>query len=343
MAGLVAAVSGDQPEGADMTAVTRLAAGLMLTVVVALVVGTRVWAQTYPDRLARYIVPGSPGSGADILARIVAGGLGQLSGQQVVVENRTGAGGNIGAEIAAKAPADGYTLLQISMTHALNVTLYRKLNYVLLRDFAPVTQLATSPSMLVVHPSLPVKSVGELIRLAKTRPGAINYASAGTGTPTFLAAELFKGQAGIDMVHVPYKGGGEAMTSMISGETSVYFASAGIVLPFVKQGSLRALAVTTAKRLPFLPQLPTVAESGLPRYQSGNWYGLMLPAKTSPEMVARVREAVLATLNDGGVKKRLADIAYVPVGDRSEEFAAFIKSEIGDLGKLVQQFNLTAD
>jgi tripartite-type tricarboxylate transporter receptor subunit TctC len=302
-----------------------------------------VCAQTYPDRLARYIVPGSPGSGADVLARIVAGGLSQLSGQQVVVENRTGAGGNIGAEIAAKAPADGYTLLQISMTHALNVTLYKKLGYDLMRDFVPVTQLATSPSMLVVHPSLPVKTVVDLIKLAKARPGALNYASAGTGTPTFLAAELFKGQAGIDMVHVPYKGGGEAMTSVISGETSVYFASAGIVLPFVKQGSLRALAVTTPQRLPFLPQLPTVAESGLPRYQSGNWYGLMAPAKTPKEMIVRIRDGTVAALNEASVKKRLTDIAYVPIGDRPEEFAAFVKAEIGDLGKLVQQFRLTAD
>ena len=300
-------------------------------------------AQVYPERLAHYIVPGSPGSGADILGRIMAGGLTQLSGQQVVVENRTGAGGNIGAEMAAKAPADGQTLLQISMTHALNVTLYRKLNYDLLRDFTPVTQIATSPSMLVVHPSLPVKTAAELIKLAKARPGAINYASAGTGTPTFLAAELFKGQARIDMVHVPYKGGGEAMTSMISGETSVYFASAGIVLPFVKQGSLRALAVTTPQRLPFLAQLPTVAESGLPGYQSGNWYGILVPAKTSRETVARIRDAVVAALNDATVKKRLNDIAYVPIGDHSEAFAAFVKSEISELGKLVQQFKLTAD
>jgi tripartite-type tricarboxylate transporter receptor subunit TctC len=302
-----------------------------------------VGAQAYPDRLTRYIVPGSPGSGADVLARIVGGGLSQLSAQQVLVENRTGAGGNIGAEIAAKAPADGYTVFQISMTHALNVSLYRKLGYDLVRDFAPVTQLATSPSMLVVHPSLPVKSAGELIKLAKSRPGAINYASAGTGTPTFLAAELFKGQAGVDMVHVPYKGGGEAMTSVISGETSVYFASAGIVLPFVKQGSLRALAVTTPKRLPFLPQLPTVAEAGLPRYQSGNWYGLMVPARTSKEMIGRIRDGVVAALNDGSVNKRLTDIAFVPIGDRPEEFAAFIKSEVTDLAKLVQQFNLSVD
>jgi tripartite-type tricarboxylate transporter receptor subunit TctC len=310
---------------------------------VAAVLCTDAAAQTYPDRLLRYIVPGSPGSGADILGRIVGSGLTQLSGQQVVVENRTGAGGNIGAELAAKAPADGYSVLQISMTHALNVSLYRKLGYDILRDFTPVTQLATSPSMVVVHPSLPAKSIAELIKLAKARPGAINYASAGTGTPTFLAAELFKGQAGIDMVHVPYKGGGEAMTSVISGETSVYFASAGIALPFVKQGSLRALAVTTPQRLPFLPDVPTVAERGLPHYQSGNWYGLMVPAKTPRDMVMRIRDGVAAALVEPGVKKRLTEIAYVPIGDRPEDFAAFLKSEIIDLAKLVRQFKLSAD
>ena len=300
-------------------------------------------AQSYPDRLTHYIVPGSPASGADVLGRIVANGLTQLSGQQVVVENRSGAGGNIGAELAARAAADGYTVLQVSMTHALNVSLYRKLGYDLLREFAPVTQLATSPSMVVVHPSLPVKSVGELIKLAKARPGAINYASAGTGTPTFLAAELFKGHAGIDMVHVPYKGGGEAMTSVISGETSVYFASAGIALPFVRQGSLRALAVTSTQRLPFLPAVPTVAEQGLPQYQSGNWYGLMVPAKTPRELIARMRDGVAAALAEPAVKKRLGEIACVAVADRPEEFAAFLKAEIGGMEKLVRQFNLRAD
>ncbi len=310
---------------------------------VCLVTCKAAYAQATHERPLRYIVPGSPGSGADVLGRILGGALAVRLGQQVVVENRSGAGGNIGAEIAAKAVADGNTVLQISMTHALNVTLYTKLGYDLMRDFAPVTQIATSPSMLVVHPSLPVRTVGDLIKLAKARRGAINYASAGTATPTFLAAELFKGQAGVEMVHVPYKGGGEAMTSVISGETSVYFAAAGIVLPSVGQGRLRAVAVTTRKRLPMLPQLPTIAESGLPQYQSGNWYGLLVPMKTPRETVLRLREQVVAALGDEAVKQRLAAIAYVPVGDRSEEFASFIKAEIAELGKLVQQFRLSAD
>jgi tripartite-type tricarboxylate transporter receptor subunit TctC len=228
------------------------------------------------------------------------------------------------------------------MTHALNVSLYRSLSYDLARDFSPVTQLASTPSMVVVHPSLPVKSIGELVRLAKSRPGAINYASAGTGTPTFLAAELFKGYAGIDMTHVPYKGGAEAMTSVISGETSVYFASLGIALPFVRQGALRALAVTTAKRLPFVPQYPTVAEMGYPAYQSGNWYGVMVPAKTPKEMIVTIRDAIIAALNNPNLNKRLTDLGFVPIGDTSEEFAVHIKTEIAALAKIVTAFNLSA-
>jgi tripartite-type tricarboxylate transporter receptor subunit TctC len=197
--------------------------------------------------------------------------------------------------------------------------------------------------MVDVHPSLPVKSIGDLVRLAKAKPGAINYASAGTGTPTFMAAELFKGQAGVNMVHVPYKGGGEAMTSTMSGETTVYFPSITTAMPFVRRGSLRALAVTTAKRLPFLPQYPTVAEAGYPHYQSGNWYGLMVPAKTPQETIAAIRDVLVAALNDPAVGKRLSELGYVPIGDRPEEFAAHIKSEIAALAKVVRELRLSAD
>jgi tripartite-type tricarboxylate transporter receptor subunit TctC len=301
------------------------------------------WGQSYPVKVVRYVVPGSAGSGADVLGRIMAGGMSQVFGQQVIVDNRAGAAGNIGSEIVARAPADGYTLLQITMTQAVNVSLYRNLPFDLVRDLAPVTQIASAPSMVVVHPSLPVKSIGDLVRLAKAKPGAINYASAGTGTPTFMAAELFKGQAGVNMVHVPYKGGGEAMTSTMSGETTVYFPSITTAMPFVRRGSLRALAVTTAKRLPFLPQYPTVAEAGYPHYQSGNWYGLMVPAKTPQETIAAIRDVLVAALNDPAVGKRLSELGYVPIGDRPEEFAAHIKSEIAALAKVVRELRLSAD
>jgi tripartite-type tricarboxylate transporter receptor subunit TctC len=299
--------------------------------------------QGYPVKVVRYVVPGSAGSGADVLGRILAGGLGQVFGQQVIVDNRAGAGGNIGAELAAKAAADGHTVLQISLTHALNVSLYRRLPYDLLRDFSPVTQLASTPSLVVVHPSLPVKSVGDLVKLARAKPGAINYASAGTGTPTFLAAELFKGQAGVNLVHVPYKGGAEAMTSVISGETSVYFPAVTTAMPLVRRGSLRALAVTTAQRLPSLPQYPSVAEAGYPHYQSGNWYGLMVPAKTPRETIATLRNAAVAALNSPALNKRLNDLGFVPIGDQPEAFAAHIKSQIATLAKVVDELHLAVD
>lgn len=294
-------------------------------------------AQSYPNKTVRYIVPMSAGSGADTIGRIVTGKLTQVFGQQVIVDNRTGAAGNIGADAGAKAPADGYTLFQASSTHAANVSLYRSLPYDLVRDFAPVSQLASSPSIVVVHPSLPVKSISELVRLAKAKPGAINYGSTGVGSATWVAGELFKSMAKIDLLHVPYRGGGEALTAVVAGETSVYFAPLAVALPQVRQGRLRPLAVTTAKRLPLLPDYPTVAETGYAGYQSGNWYGVVAPAKTPKETIATIRGAVVAALHDPDVSKRLSDLGYVIVGDQPEEFAAFIKSEIATLAKIIQQ------
>jgi tripartite-type tricarboxylate transporter receptor subunit TctC len=301
------------------------------------------WAQAYPAKVVRYIVPMSPGSGADTIGRIVTGGLTQVFGQQVIVDNRTGAAGNIGAEAAARAPADGYTLFQASSTHAANVSLYRNLSYDLVRDFAPVTQLASSPSIVVVHPSLPVKSIAELVKLAKAKPGAINYASTGIGSATWVAGELFKGMAGVNLLHVPYRGGGESLTAVVAGEVSVYFAPLAAALPQVRQGRLRPLAVTTTKRLPLLPEYPTVAETGYSGYQSGNWYGVVVPAKTPKEIIATIRGAVVAALNDPNVSKRLSDLGYVSVGDQPEEFAAFIKSEIATLAKIIQQTGATVN
>jgi tripartite-type tricarboxylate transporter receptor subunit TctC len=293
-------------------------------------------AQGYPSKPVRFMVSFSAGSGSDTIARIVAGGLSQFFGQQVIVENRAGASGNIGAEIAAKAPADGYTLFLVNMGHAASVTLHQKLGYDLVRDFAPVTQLASSPSMMVVHPSLPVRSLAELVKLAKAKPGAIHYGSGGIGTPTFVAGELFKGQAGVDLLHVPYKSGGEAIVGVVTGEVPLYFAPLSTALPHVQQGRLRPLAVTTLKRLPVLPQYPTVAELGYPGYQAGNWYGLMVPAKTSKETVATIRGAAIKALNDPPVNRRLTELGYVIVGDQPEEFAAHLKSEIASLAKVLK-------
>ena len=326
-----------------MTTWTCRRAALLALCWAAAFAATDGGAQAYPARVVRYVIPGGAGAGTDIIGRIIASGLTQVFHQQVIVDNRPGAGGNIGPELAAKAPPDGYTILQISITHAVNVSLYRSLRYDIVRDFNAVTQLASAPAIIVIHPSLPARSVADLVKLAKARPGVINYASAGTGTPTFLAAELFKAMAGIDLVHVPYKGGAEAQTSTIAGETSVYFASFATALPFVRQGRLRALAVTSAKRVPQLPEYPTVAESGYRDYQAGNWYGLLVPARTPKETIAAIRTATVAVLGNAGVQRQLSDQGYITVGDQPEEFAAFIRAEIATLAKVIRSLALSAD
>jgi tripartite-type tricarboxylate transporter receptor subunit TctC len=295
-----------------------------------------VHAQSYPAKTVRFIVPFSPGSGSDTIARIIASGLPDALRQQVLVDNRAGAAGNIGAELAAKAPADGYTTLLIILGHAANATLYKNLPYDLTRDFLPVTQFASTPSILVVHPSLPVKSVADLVSLARAKPGAINYASGGVGTPTFIAGELFKLHAKVHMLHVPYRSGGEALTSILSGETSVYFAPIAPALPQVRAGKLRGLAVTSRERLDLLKAYPTIAESGYRGFQTGNWYGLVVPARTPQEIVAKLNRAAIAVLKNPTVNKRLVDSGYVVIGDSPERFAAHIKSEIASLSKILK-------
>lgn len=301
------------------------------------------YTQNYPAKVVRLLVPFSAGSGSDTIGRIYASGLSEVFGQQVILENRAGAAGNIGAEIAARAPADGYMLFLVNMAHAVNVSMYRKLAYDPMRDFAPVSMLATGPAILVVHPSLPVKSVTELVKLAKARPGAINHSSAGSGTFTFLAAEMFKRQAAIDMLHVPYRAGGEALTAVISGETSVYFSPAAGAIPQVKQGRLRPLAVTSAKRISLMPELPTVAESGYPKFESGNWYGIVVPAKTPRDIIDRAHKASLASLNNPTISKRLNDLGFVLIGNTPEEFGNYFKLEIDAWGKIVRDLNLKAE
>ena len=316
--------------------------GAVAAVAAAALAASMAAAQGYPSKPVRLLVSFSAGSGTDTIGRIVAGGMTQPLGQQVVVENRAGAAGNIGAELAAKSPPDGYTLFLVNMGHAANATLYQnRLNYDLVRDFAPVTQLASSPSVVVVHPSLPVKTIGELVRLAKARPGAVHYGSGGIGTPTFVAGELFKAQAGVDLLHVPYKSGGEAIVGVLTGEVPVYFSPLSTALPLVRQGRLRALAVTTLKRIDVLPEYPTVAESGYPRYQAGNWYGLLVPAKTPREIIATVRGAAIKALNDPAVAKRMADLGYVTIGDQPEEFAAHIRNEIASLAKILKGLSVS--
>ena len=293
-------------------------------------------AQHYPTKPIRFIVAFSAGSGSDTIARIISAALPEVLGQQVIVDNRAGAAGNIGAELAAKAPPDGYTMMLVILGFAANATLYKNLQYDLVRDFAPVIQLATTPYLLVVHPSLPVKSVAELVSLARAKPGALNYGSGGVGTPTFITGELFKAQAKVDMLHVPYRSGGEALTAVISGEAPVYFAPVAPALPQVRAGKLRALAVTSTQRLPLLKEYPTVAESGYKGFQTGNWYGLAVPARTPPEIVATLNKAALTVLKNPTVNKRLVDSGYLVIGDTPEQFGAHIKSEIASLAPILR-------
>ena len=316
--------------------------GLLLVLAAALPGAASAQAQ-YPNKPVRLIVPFPPGGGTDTLARIYGQKLAEVFGQQVIIDNRPGAGTNIGAEIAAKAPPDGYTLLMGNIAHAINVTLYGKLAYDFVKDFTPVTLLASTPNILVVHPSVPVKSVKELIALAKARPGQLDYASAGSGSSSHLAAELFGIMAGVKMTHVPYKGGGPAVIALVGGQVSVGFATTPSVITHVKAGKMRGLGVTTARRSPSTPELPTISEAGVPGYEAGTWYGLLAPAGTPNEIVARLHAESVKLLKLPDVKDRLDATGFESIGNTPEQFAAYIRSEIEKWGKVVKASGARVD
>jgi tripartite-type tricarboxylate transporter receptor subunit TctC len=321
----------------------RISAALITALGVIGTLATSAWAQPYPSKPIRFIVPSSPGGGADTVTRLVAEALPAIIGQRVIVDNRAGASGNIGTDLAAKSPPDGYTWIMINNAQAANVSLYKNLPYDLLHDFAAVTQVDSSPHVIVVHPALPVRSLSELVKLAKSKPGALDYASAGLGTVTFLAAEIFKADAGVNLMHVPYKGGGESLLSIVSGETAVYFSPLVVALAHIHQGRLRALAVTSRKRMPQLPEVPTVAESGYPKYEFNLWNGLLVPAKTPSETIAVIHKAVITALNTPQVNKRLVEMASTVIGNQPQEFGGFVKSEVDSIAQLVKELNLAAE
>lgn len=297
----------------------------------------------YPEKPLRLIVPFPPGGGTDTIARILSQKFTETLGQQVILDNRPGAGTTIGAELAAKSPPDGYTLLLGSIANAISAALYSKLNYDMVRDFAPITLLATTPGVLVVHPALPVKSVQELIAFAKLRPGELPYSSSGNGSPNHLAGELFKYMTGTKMIHVPYKGGGPSIIALLSGEVSLCFASMPSAIMHIRAGKLRALAVTTAQRLHSMPALATINEAGVPGYEAEIWYGLSAPARTPKEIVARLNAESVKALALADVKERLDNMGYLVRTSTAQEFAAFTQSEIEKWRKVVKAADMRTD
>jgi tripartite-type tricarboxylate transporter receptor subunit TctC len=274
------------------------------------------------------IVASSPGSGVDIVSRIVAQKLAVGLGQQVIVDNRAGAGANLGAEIAAKAPPDGYTLLMGTPAHAINVSMYSGLNYDIVRDFAPVSLISTGQYVVIVHPSVPVQSVKALIALARSKPGDLAYGSAGPGNSTHLAGELFNSMAGTRMLHVPYKGSGPALIELMSGQLQVMFANITAGLPHIRAGRVRALGVTGPKRTPQAPDLPTVAEAGLPGYSVTSYFGVLVPTGTPSAIIAKLNTELVRAVHAADVQASLANEGAEAVGSSPEEFAAFIRAEI---------------
>jgi len=290
----------------------------------------------YPSHPVRFIVPSAAGGGTDIIARAVSLKLSEALGQQFVVDNRPGAGQMIGIELAAKAPPDGHTILMAASTLAINPVMYKKVPYDPLRDFAPITQAASLANVVVVHPSLPVKSLAELIAYAKARPGELNFASAGIGTSPQMSIELLKSMAGIDMVHIPYKGTAPGVVDLLAGQVKVMAPNVLTALPHIKSGKLRALAVTSTKRSQALREVPTVAEAGLPGYDSTQWYGVLAPAGTSRAIILRLHGEIVRALRDPEVGKRLEADGAEAVGSSPEEFAAFIKSETEKWARVAQ-------
>ena len=300
-------------------------------------------AQEYPTRPVRYVVPFTAGGGGDIIIREVAQRLTARLGQTVIVDNRAGAGGSLGTEVVARAAPDGYTLLMANVAPmAINVSVYKKLNYDPLKDFAPVTLLASFPNILVLHPSLPARTLPQLIVLARAKPGQLTYASAGAGSTTHLAAEFFKSRAQVDLIHVPYKGGGAALIDLVAGQVTLYFSSMPAALPMVRTGRLRALGVTGLARSIAAPEVPTIAESGFPGFEAVTWIGAVAPAGTPPAIVARLNKELVEIMQAADMREKMIAQGAEPLTNTPEQFAAYIKSEIGKWAAVVRQAGIAA-
>jgi tripartite-type tricarboxylate transporter receptor subunit TctC len=317
----------------------------VLAVVALSLCHAAAFAQAWPSKSIRMIVPFPPGGGTDYVGRVVAQELTKALGQQVIVDNRAGANGIVGLEALRQSPPDGYTISAASCGPlSINPSIYKKLPHDILRDFAPITNAVNTPLLLVTHPSLKVNTVGELIALAKAKPGALNYASPGVGNSGHLAGALFNHMTGLDIVHVPYKGQGEVMTDLLAGKMPmILFSSIPTVLPFVKEGRLRALAIGELKRLPALADIPTVAESGVPGYEAYSWVGIVAPANTPNNIIVRLNSEIGVILRKKEIVARVLEQGGVPVGDSPEHFGAYLKSEIAKWGAVVRMANITPE
>jgi tripartite-type tricarboxylate transporter receptor subunit TctC len=326
----------------------RLLAALCCTTGFALASGwvcaqTTSSGQAFPARPIRVLVGFTPGGTTDVIARIVAHSMSESIGRGVVIENRPGAGANIAAEVAAKSAPDGYTTLAVNPGLAISASAYSRLGYNALRDLAPVVRIADSAHLLIVHPSLPVRSVKDLVALARSRPGALSFSSAGLGNADHFAGELFKSIAHVNLVHVPYKGGAQAAQDTITGEVSMYFSGILVGLPLAKAGRVRAVAVATKTRSPIAPDIPTIAESGVPDYEMALWNALFVPTGTPKEVVARLNAEVLKALNQPDVRERLTAAGAVPTAGSPEEFGAYFRSEVERFAKVVRAAGIRLD
>ena len=300
-------------------------------------------AADFPTRPVRFVVASSPGGALDVLARLVGPKLTEKWGQPVVVDNRAGAGGVIGTEIVANASPDGYNVLVIAQGFTANPFLYQKLPYRTPEDFAPITILAYGPNVLVVHPSVKAGSVKELVALVKQQPGKLNYATSGVGAASHLAIEMFKRMAGVEMVHIPYKGAGAATAAVVAGQVQLLFTSTGAAMPHIKSGRLRALGVTTAKRTPALPDVPTVAETGLAGFQVDGWYALVAPARTPKNVIERIYRDTSAVLKQPDIVARIEAVGLEPAGISPQEFGNYIRAELRKWGTLIREAGIKAE
>ncbi len=309
----------------------------------ALLAASPACAQDYPNKPLRLVAPFSPGGATDVLARIVGQKLSERMGQPVVVENRVGAGGNIGAEQVAKAAPDGYTLLMGGVPHAIGASLYSKLGYDMVKDLTAVAEVASFPSVIVLHPSLPAKTVKELITLAKTRPGQLNFGSAGNGSPNHLALELFDTMSGVKMTHIPYKGAGQVVGDLLAGQLQLASMGLPVAIPHVQSGKLRAIALTGSTRSPLLPNIPTVAEAGLPGFDVTSWYGVFGPALLPREIVVKLNTEIASAITAPELTERLTALGAEPALKTPAAFAQYVRDEIVKWAKIVKESGAKLD